>query len=210
LLNTRLVFKEMSMSEQKLAAEVRTEFGKGYARRARMANQIPAVIYGHGAEPIHITLPAKATTLAVRTANALLSLDINGEGHLALVKDVQRDPIKQIIEHIDLLTVRQGEKVTVDIPVHVVGEVAPGNAYNQELTVISLEAEATHLPTAVEVDIEGRTAGQHIHASDLVLPKGAVLLADADALVVNISEATEVGEEGAEEAAGAASEAAAE
>jgi len=198
------------MSEQKLAAEVRTEFGKGYARRARMNNQIPAVIYGHGAEPIHITLPAKATTLAVRTANALLSLDINGEGHLALVKDVQRDPIKQIIEHIDLLTVRQGEKVTVDIPVHVVGEVAPGNAYNQELTVISLEAEATHLPTAVEVNIEGRTAGQHIHASDLVLPKGAVLLADADALVVNISEATESAEEGTEESAEGASAAAAE
>ncbi|MFF1253076.1 50S ribosomal protein L25/general stress protein Ctc [Pseudarthrobacter sp. NPDC058329] len=190
------------MSEQKLAAEVRTEFGKGYARRARMANLIPAVIYGHGAEPIHITLPAKATTLAVRTANALLSLDINGESHLALVKDVQRDPIKQIIEHIDLLTVRQGEKVTVDIPVHIVGELAPGNVFNQELTVISLEAEATHLPTAVEVSIEGRTAGEHIHASDLVLPKGAVLLADADALVVNISEATESGEEeGAEEAA---------
>ena len=198
------------MSEQKLAAEVRTEFGKGYARRARMNNQIPAVIYGHGAEPIHITLPAKATTLAVRTANALLSLDINGEQHLALVKDIQRNPIKQIIEHIDLLTVRQGEKVTVDIPVHVVGEVAPGNAYNQELTVISLEAEATHLPTAVEVNIEGRTAGQHIHASDLVLPKGAVLLADADALVVNISEATESAEEGAEESAEGASAAAAE
>ena len=198
------------MSEQKLAAEVRTEFGKGYARRARMNNQIPAVIYGHGAEPIHITLPAKATTLAVRTANALLSLDINGEGHLALVKDVQRDPIKQIIEHIDLLTVRKGEKVTVDIPVHVVGELAPGNVYNQELTVISLEAEATHLPTAVEVSIEGRSAGEHIHASDLVLPKGAVLLADADALVVNISEATEVTEEEASEGATEASSAAAE
>ena len=110
------------MSEQKLAAELRTEFGKGYARRARMANLIPAVIYGHGAEPIHVTLPAKATTLAVRTPNALLSLDINGEGHLALVKDVQRDPIKQIIEHIDLLTVRKGEKVTVDVPVHVAGK----------------------------------------------------------------------------------------
>jgi large subunit ribosomal protein L25 len=190
------------MSEQKLAAEVRTEFGKGFARRARMAGQIPAVIYGHGAEPIHITLPAKATTLAVRSANALLSLDVNGEGHLALVKDVQRDPIKQIIEHIDLLTVRQGEKVTVDVPVHIVGELAPGNAYNQELTVISLEAEATHLPTAIEVDIEGRSAGQHIHASDLVLPKGSVLLADADALVVNISEATEAAtEEASEEAA---------
>jgi large subunit ribosomal protein L25 len=202
------------MSEQKLAAEVRTEFGKGFARRARMAGQIPAVIYGHGAEPIHVTLPAKATTLAVRTANALLSLDVNGEGHLALVKDVQRDPIKQIIEHIDLLTVRQGETVTVDVPVHVTGETAPGTVHNLELTVISLEAEATHLPEAVEVDIEGRAAGEHIHASDLALPKGAVLLTDAEALVVNISEAAAAAaEEGEEEAAAAeapAGEAAAE
>ena len=194
------------MSEQKLAAEVRTEFGKGYARRARMANLIPAVIYGHGAEPIHITLPAKATTLAVRTANALLSLDINGEGHLALVKDVQRDPIKQIIEHIDLLTVRQGEKVTVDVPVHVSGETAPGTVHNLELTVVSLEAEATHLPESVEVSIEGRAAGEHIHASDLVLPKGSVLLTDAEALVVNISEAVEIAEEEAGEGTEAASE----
>jgi large subunit ribosomal protein L25 len=194
------------MSEQKLAAEVRTEFGKGYARRARMANLIPAVIYGHGADPIHITLPAKATTLAVRTANALLSLDINGEGHLALVKDVQRDPIKQIIEHIDLLTVRQGEKVTVDVPVHVSGETAPGTVHNLELTVVSLEAEATHLPESVEVSIEGRAAGEHIHASDLVLPKGSVLLTDAEALVVNISEAVEIAEEEAGEGTEAASE----
>jgi large subunit ribosomal protein L25 len=194
------------MSEQKLAAEVRTEFGKGYARRARMNNQIPAVIYGHGAEPIHITLPAKATTLAVRTANALLSLDINGEGHLALVKDVQRDPIKQIIEHIDLLTVRQGEKVTVDVPVHVSGETAPGTVHNLELTVVSLEAEATHLPESVEVSIEGRAAGEHIHASDLVLPKGSVLLTDAESLVVNISEAVEIAEEEAGEGTEAASE----
>lgn len=196
------------MSEQKLAAELRTEFGKGYARRARMANLIPAVIYGHGAEPIHVTLPAKATTLAVRTANALLSLDINGEAHLALVKDVQRDPIKQIIEHIDLLTVRQGEKVTVDVPVHVEGETAPGTVHNLELTTVSLEAEATHLPEAVEVSIEGRGAGEHIHASDLVLPKGAVLLTDAEALVVNISEAVEIAEE--EEGTGEAAAAPAE
>ena len=201
------------MSEQKLAAEVRTEFGKGYARRARMANLIPAVIYGHGAEPIHITLPAKATTLAVRTPNALLSLDINGDGHLALVKDIQRDPIKQIIEHIDLLTVRQGETVTVDVPVHLSGETAPGTVHNLELTVVSLEAEATHLPTAVEVDIEGRGAGEHIHGSDLVLPKGSVLLTDADALVVNISEAVAEaaeGEEGAAEAGAPAEAASAE
>ena len=183
------------MSEQKLAAEVRTEFGKGFARRARMEGLIPAVIYGHGAEPIHITLPSKSTTLAVRVANALLTLDINGEQHLALVKDIQRDPIKQIIEHLDLLTVRTGEKVTVDVPVHVTGELAPGSVFNQEMTTVSLEAEATHLPTGIEVSIEGRTAGEHIHASDLVLPKGAVLLADAEALVVHISEATEVSEE---------------
>ncbi|QCB98429.1 50S ribosomal protein L25/general stress protein Ctc [Arthrobacter sp. PAMC25564] len=191
------------MSELKLAAEVRTEFGKGYARRARMAGLIPAVIYGHGAEPIHITLPAKSTTLAVRVANALLTLDINGEKHLALVKDIQRDPIKQIIEHLDLLTVRTGEKVTVDIPVHLTGELAPGNVYNQEMTVISLEAEATHLPTAIEVSIEGRSAGEHIYASDLVLPTGSVLLADAETLVVNISEAAE---EEAEETSAAAAE----
>lgn len=204
------------MSEQKLAAELRTEFGKGYARRARMANLIPAVIYGHGAEPIHVTLPAKATTLAVRTPNALLSLDINGEDHLALVKDVQRDPIKQIIEHIDLLTVRKGEKVTVDVPVHVEGETAPETVHNLELTSVSVEAEATHLPESLSVSIEGRGAGEHIHASDLVLPKGVVLLTDADALVVNISEATVVaeeetaGEEAAAEEAPAAEEAAEE
>lgn len=195
------------MSEQKLAAELRTEFGKGYARRARMNNLIPAVIYGHGAEPIHVTLPAKATTLAVRTANALLSLDINGEGHLALVKDVQRDPVKQIIEHIDLLTVRQGEKVTVDVPVHVEGETAPGTVHNLELTVVSLEAEATHLPESVVISIEGRAAGEHIHASDLVLPKGSALLTDPEALVVNISEAIEIAEEAETEAAGEAAEA---
>ena len=188
------------MSEQKLAAELRTEFGKGYARRARMNNRIPAVIYGHGAEPIHITLPAKATTLAVRTPNALLSLDVNGEGHLALVKDIQRDAVKQIIEHIDLLTVRQGEKVTVDVPVHVEGETAPGTVHNLELTVVSLEAEATHLPTAIEVNVEGRAAGEHVHASDLVLPKGTTLLTDAEALVVNISEAVEIAEEAETEA----------
>ena len=199
------------MAEQKLAAEVRTEFGKGFARRARMANLIPAVIYGHGADPIHITLPAKATTLAVRTANALLSLDINGEEHLALVKDIQRNPIKQIIEHLDLLTVRKGEKVTVDVNVHVSGDVAPGNVQNLEMTTVSLEAEATHVPTAVEVSIEGRAAGEHIHASDLVLPKGTVLLTDPEALVVNISEAVEIAveeeETGAEAPAAEAAEA---
>ncbi|GAB3563784.1 50S ribosomal protein L25/general stress protein Ctc [Arthrobacter alkaliphilus] len=192
------------MSEQKLAAELRTEFGKGFARRARAAGQIPAVIYGHGAEPIHVNLPGRSTTLAVRTPNALLSLDINGEDHLALVKDIQRDPIKQIIEHIDLLTVRKGEKVTVDVPVHVTGEVAPGAIANQEAVTVSLEAEATHLPTAVEVSIEGREAGAHVHASDLVLPGGVALLSDPETLIVNISEEAPAVEE--EEAAAAETE----
>ena len=190
------------MSEQKLTAELRTEFGKGFARRARMAGQIPAVIYGHGAEPIHINLPGRATTLAVRVSNALLAIDVDGEKHLTLVKDIQRDPVKQIIEHVDLQTVQAGEKVTVDIAVHVSGEVAPGAVASLEATTVSLEAEATHVPTAVEVDIEGRKAGENIHASDLVLPKGSTLLTEGDTLVVRIAEtASEAEEETTVEAA---------
>jgi len=183
------------MSEQKLTAELRTEFGKGFARRARMAGQIPAVIYGHGAEPIHINLPGRATTLAVRVSNALLAIDVDGEQHLTLVKDIQRDPVKQIIEHVDLQTVKAGEKVTVDIAIHVSGEVAPGAVASLEATTVSLEAEATHVPTAVEVDIEGRKAGENIHASDLVLPKGSTLLTEGDTLVVRISETASEAEE---------------
>ncbi|MDP9934582.1 50S ribosomal protein L25/general stress protein Ctc [Paenarthrobacter nicotinovorans] len=192
------------MSEQKLTAELRTEFGKGYARRARMAGQIPAVIYGHGAEPLHVNLPAKATTLAVRVSNALLAIDVDGEQHLTLVKDIQRDPVKQIIEHVDLQTVQAGEKVTVDVAIHVSGEVAPGAVATLEATTISLEAEATHVPTAVEVDIEGRKAGENVHASDLVLPKGSTLLADAETLVVRVAE--EAAAEEAEESEEAAAE----
>ncbi|MFJ4168868.1 50S ribosomal protein L25/general stress protein Ctc [Paenarthrobacter sp. NPDC089714] len=198
------------MSEQKLAAELRTEFGKGYARRARVAGRIPAVIYGHGAEPVHVTLPGRETTLAVRVANALLNLDINGEAHLTIVKDIQRNAIKQTIEHMDLLTVRQGEKVTVDVPVHVTGEVAPGAVANQEAVTLSVEAEATHLPTALEVDIEGREAGAHVHASDVVLPKGVSLLTEADTLVVNISEPVAAAAEEEEAAEGAEAPAAEE
>jgi large subunit ribosomal protein L25 len=183
------------MSEQKLTAELRTEFGKGFARRARMAGQIPAVIYGHGAEPIHINLPGRATTLAVRVSNALLAIDVDGEQHLTLVKDIQRDPVKQIIEHVDLQTVKAGEKVTVDIAIHVSGEVAPGAVASLEATTVSLEAEATHVPTAVEVDIEGRKAGENIHASDLVLPKGSTLLTEGDTLVVRIAETASEAEE---------------
>jgi len=189
------------MSEQKLTAELRTEFGKGFARRARMAGQIPAVIYGHGAEPIHINLPGRATTLAVRVSNALLAIDVDGEQHLTLVKDIQRDPVKQIIEHVDLQTVKAGEKVTVDIAIHVSGEVAPGAVASLEATTVSLEAEATHVPTAVEVNIEGRKAGENVHASDLELPKGSTLLTEGDTLVVRIAEAAGSEEEETMEAA---------
>ena len=189
------------MSEQKLTAELRTEFGKGFARRARMAGQIPAVIYGHGAEPIHINLPGRATTLAVRVSNALLAIDVDGEQHLTLVKDIQRDPVKQIIEHVDLQTVKAGEKVTVDIAIHVSGEVAPGAVASLEATTVSLEAEATHVPTAVEVTIDGLKAGESIHASDLVLPKGSTLLTEGDTLVVRIAEAAGSEEEEDTEAA---------
>lgn len=189
------------MSEQKLTAELRTEFGKGFARRARMAYQIPAVIYGHGAEPIHINLPGRATTLAVRVSNALLAIDVDGEQHLTLVKDIQRDPVKQIIEHVDLQTVKAGEKVTVDIAIHVSGEVAPGAVASLEATTVSLEAEATHVPTAVEVNIEGRKAGENIHASDLELPKGSTLLTEGDTLVVRVAEEASTEEEETTEAA---------
>ncbi|OUM40851.1 50S ribosomal protein L25/general stress protein Ctc [Arthrobacter sedimenti] len=175
------------MSEQKLAAHVRTEFGKGSARQARRANMIPAVVYGHGADPIHVLLPAKATTLAVRTPNALLTLDIEGENHLALVKDIQRNPLKQIVEHLDLLTVRRGEKVQVDVAIHVEGEPAADVVANLEANTVLVEADATALPETLTVSIEGREVGQHVHASDIVLPAGVLLLVDADTLIVNLS-----------------------
>ena len=198
------------MSEQKLAATTRTEFGKGAARKARVAGKIPAVIYGHGADVMHILLPAKATTLAVRTPNALLDIDVDGEAHLALAKDIQRDPIKQIIEHIDLLTVRKGEKVEVEVNVHVEGELAPGSSvYNQEANTVLVSADATNLPETIVVSIEGRKAGEHIYASDLVLPSGVELLLDPETMVINISESA-VQDLGADEEESAAAPAAAE
>lgn len=174
------------MAEQKLAAHVRTEFGKGSARQARRASMIPAVIYGHGADPIHVLLPAKATTLAVRTPNALLTLDVDGEDHLALVKDIQRNAIKQIVEHLDLLTVRRGEKVQVDVAIHVEGEPAIDVVSNLEASTVLVEAEATHLPESVTVSIEGRQIGEHVFASDIVLPNGVTLLTDPETLIVNL------------------------
>lgn len=177
------------MPEVKIAAELRTEFGKGAARRIRRADKVPAVLYGHGTDPVHISLPGHEALLALRTANALLALDIEGRTELALPKHVQRDPIKGFIEHVDLILVRRGEKVVVDVSVVTTGEAAPDTLVVQENQTIAVQAEATHIPSEVEVSIEGARAGTQIHAKDIVLPSGVVLDADPELLVVNVTAA---------------------
>jgi large subunit ribosomal protein L25 len=173
--------------DTKVQAEIRENFGKGFARRLRAAGKIPAVIYGHGTDPVHVALPGHQVSLLIRRANALLELDVNGTPQLTLVKDVQKDPVHQIIEHIDLLVVKQGEKIQVDVPVVVVGEPAAGTIANLDAQTVSLEVEATHIPEHIEVDVEGLEDGTHITAADLALPRGAALAAEGDVLVVAIS-----------------------
>ncbi len=175
------------MSDEKVHAEVRENFGKGFARRLRAEGKIPAVIYGHGTAPQHVALPGHQVSLIIRRANALLNLDIAGKAELALVKDVQRDPVHQIIEHIDLLVVKKGEKIHVDVPVHVEGESFSGTIVNFDATTISIEAEATHIPEYVTVNIDGLEEGAHILAGDVQLPKGSTLLSDPEMLIVGIT-----------------------
>jgi large subunit ribosomal protein L25 len=179
------------VSETKIQAEPRTEFGKGAARRIRRADKVPAVLYGHGTDPVHITLPGHETMLALKHggANALLSIDIEGSSQLALPKQIQRDPIKGFLEHVDLIVVSRGEKVTVDVPLHVVGEPAGDALVVTEHPTISIEAEATHIPEAIEVSVEGAEAGTQILARDLRLPEGSTVQLDLEALVVNVSHA---------------------
>lgn len=195
-------------------AELRENFGKGFARRLRAAGKIPAVLYGHGTDPVHVALPGHQMLLLVRHANALIELDIAGKSQLALVKDVQKDPVHQTIEHIDLVVIKKGEKVQVDVPVVVVGESFSGTIVNQDATSISLDVEATHIPQHVEVDVEGLEEGARITAGELTLPKGATLITDPEVLVVAISvpaaaASDEAGAEG-EAAAGATEDAATE
>lgn len=173
--------------DNKLVAEARENFGKGFARRIRAAGKIPAVIYGHGTEPQHVTLPGHEVGLILRKANQVLELDISGRTELALVKDVQKDPVRQIIEHLDLVIVRKGEKVTIDVPVHVEGESAPGTIAALDASTLSLEAEATHIPERLTVDIEGLEEGTQILASQVTLPSGSTLISDPETLVVNIT-----------------------
>jgi len=204
------------MSEDtKVHAELRENFGKGYARRLRAAGKIPAVIYGHGTEPQHVALPGHQVSLLVRRANAVLELDVAGKEQLTLVKDVQKDPVRQVIEHIDLLVVKKGEKIQVDVPIVVVGEPAPGTIANLDAVSVALEVEATHIPEHVELSVEGLEDGTHITAADLTLPRGASLAADPEMLIVAVSvpaataaAADEI--EAADEAEAAAQEAASE
>ena len=172
-----------------LLTEARTTFGKGVARKIRAKGKIPAVIYGHGTEPQHVTLPAHETALILRKSNQVLELDIDGKIQLALVKDVQKDPVRQIIEHIDLIVIRKGEKVTVDVSIHLEGDSAPGTFVNQDANSISLEAEATHIPETITVSIEGAEDGFHVFAKDIKLPAGSTLITDGDTLIVAVSAA---------------------
>jgi large subunit ribosomal protein L25 len=193
-------------TDTKVVAELREQFGKGFARRLRAAGKIPAVIYGHGTDPVHVALPGHQVFLLIRRANALLELEIDGKQQLTLVKDVQKDPVHQVIEHIDLLVVKKGEKIQVDIPISVLGEPFPGTIANLENTTVTLEVEATHIPQNVEVSVEGLEDGAHITAADLTLPRGASLITDPETLIVGIAvppapvEDEDETEEGAEEA----------
>ncbi|MER5348726.1 50S ribosomal protein L25/general stress protein Ctc [Kitasatospora sp. NPDC002551] len=194
------------MSEIRLAAETRTEFGKGAARRARRAGFVPGVVYGHGHAPVHLNLPGHDLMMALKTPNALLVVPIEGKDEYVLPKAVQREAIKRTIEHVDLLLVKRGEKVTVEIPVHTEGELAPGgNLLEHVLQALPIEAEATHLPEAVTVSVEGLEAGASIHAKDIVLPNGVSLAVEADAVVLQViaAQAAPAEEEAAEAEAGA-------
>ncbi|MFY0407461.1 50S ribosomal protein L25/general stress protein Ctc [Solicola sp. PLA-1-18] len=175
------------MSETIIQAETRTEFGKGAARRIRRADRVPAVLYGHGTDPVHVSLPGHSLMLALKNSNALLSIEVGSDKHLALPRQVQRDPIKGFLEHVDLLIVRKGEKVSVEVPLHVTGEPAPGTLVVTEYNEITVEAEATNIPESVELSVEGLEAGTQILASELTLPEGSTLELDPETLVVNIT-----------------------
>jgi large subunit ribosomal protein L25 len=178
------------MAAEKIKAETRTEFGKGAARRIRREDKVPAVVYGHGNDPMHVTLPGHDTMMALKRggANALLELDIDGTAQLALTKQIQIDPIRRTLEHIDFVAIIKGEKVTVEVPVHLEGEAARGTLVVMGHSTILVEAEAINIPEYISVSIEGREAGTQILASELTLPAGSTLLLDEETLIVNVTE----------------------
>ncbi|WP_129842164.1 50S ribosomal protein L25/general stress protein Ctc [Streptomyces sp. RFCAC02] len=195
------------MADVKISAEVRKEFGKGASRRIRAVGKVPAVIYGHGTEPVHVTLPGHETMLALKSANVLITLDIEGREELVIPKAVQREAIRGFLVHLDLLVVKRGEKVTVEIPVHVEGELAPGGGLLEHvLNALPVEAEATHIPESVTVSVEGLEPGASILAKDITLPRGTSLAVDGDDVVIQVLQPQ--GEEPAPEAAAAEGESA--
>lgn len=176
------------MSEVRIAAEPRTEFGKGAARRVRRAGQVPAVLYGHGTDPRHVALPSHELMMALKTPNVLLRVDgVKGKDNLVLPKAVQRDPIKGFLEHVDLIVVKKGEKVNVEIPVNLVGEIASGGVLNQEMVSVQVLTEATHIPEGVDYDISDMEVGVQVTAADLQLPTGTELSGDSESLVFTIA-----------------------
>jgi large subunit ribosomal protein L25 len=175
------------VSEVRIAAVPRSEFGKGAARQVRREGRVPAVLYGHGTDPRHVSLPGHDVLLALRTPNVLIRLEgLPGGNELALPKAIQRDPIRGSIEHVDLILVRSGEKVTIEVPINVTGEVNPDGMLDQQLVQISIEAEATNIPTGIEVSVEGMDVGDAVHAGDLTLPEGSSLAVDDDILVLHV------------------------
>ncbi|MGK5543716.1 50S ribosomal protein L25/general stress protein Ctc [Streptomyces sp. URMC 127] len=192
------------MAEVKLTAEKRTDFGKGAARRIRRQDKVPCVIYGHGADPRHVSVDGHALLMALRTPNVLINLDIDGKSELVIPKAVQREAIRGFLVHVDLLIVKKGEKVTVEIPIHTEGELAPGgNLLEYILSALPVEAEATHIPEGVTISIEGLEAGHTVHAKDIPLPRGTTLAVDGEDAVLQIvaAQTEPVEEEAAEEEA---------
>jgi large subunit ribosomal protein L25 len=173
--------------EVRIAAEQRSEFGKGAARRTRREGRVPAIVYGHGTDTRHVTLPGHELMMALKTPNVLIRIDgLPGGSQLALPKAVQRDPIRGFIEHVDLIMVRRGEKVTVEVPVQITGEVFPGGLLDQQIIAIPVEAEATNIPQGIEINVEGMEIGAAVHAGELSLPPGAALAVDPETLVLHV------------------------
>lgn len=191
------------MADVNLSAKVRTEFGKGAARRLRREEKVPAVIYGHGAEPVHVELPRYDMFMALKNSNVLINLDVEGNKTLVIPKAVQREAIRQFLLHVDLLTVKRGEKVQVEVPIHTEGELGPGqNLLENVWVALPVEAEATHIPESVTVSIDGLVAGDSVSAKDIKLPRGTQLAIDEDETVIHVLTAqAEAEEEEGEEAA---------
>ncbi len=193
---------------EKLDVEKRESFGKGAARKLRVTGRIPAVIYGHGKDPVHVSLPTHETTLIVRQSNAILDISVDGKKTMVLVKDIQRDPVRQIIEHIDLLEIKKGERITVDVPVHVTGEPYSGFIASLEAAHLTIDTEATHIPTHLEVPVDGFEGGTVITARQVELPDEVILVTPEDHVVVTVmAPAAEVAAENLEAEVGEAAEA---